>query len=98
MLATPDIKIFCVWCSNMDAKIVLTLEPLMITELVHFLQSCNTCKISLITKLNSARLKQIFINSGIAFYNQEDNSISGLVDNKFKNENKKVPSGEEIEP
>ena len=59
-------------------KIIYTLEPEMITDLVKFPRSRSICKISQKIKPNSARFKRTAINSAIACFNKVDDSISGL--------------------
>ena len=70
-------------------KIVYSLEPTMISELIEFPRSRSICKISPITKPNSARFKRTAINSAIACFNKVDNSLSVLLPEKFKKSIKK---------
>ena len=70
--------------SHMDAKIIYTLEPSMIVELIKFQKSISICKISRLTKPNSARFKFTAINSAIACLNKVDLAFTGLAPAKFK--------------
>ena len=64
-------------------KIVYTLEPSMIIELIKFPRSRSICKISPLTKPNSARFKHTAINSAIACLNKVDLALTGLTPAKF---------------
>ena len=71
-------------------KIIFTLEPKMITELVKFPRSRKICKISPKVKPNSARFKRTAINSAIYCLNKADLKLTGLPPKKFKKGLKKV--------
>ena len=64
---------------NLDAKIIYTLEPEMIIELVKFPRSRSICKISPNTKPNTARFKRTALNSAIACLNKADLALTGLI-------------------
>ena len=65
-------------------KIVYTLEPDMIVELIKFPRSRSICKISPKTKPNTTRFKQTAINSAIACLNKADLAFTRLTLAKFK--------------
>ena len=65
-------------------KIIYTLEPEMIIELVKFFRSRSICKISPKTKPNSAKFKRTSINSAIACLNKADLTLTGLSPAKYK--------------
>ena len=79
---------------NLDAKIIYTLEPEMIIELVKFPRSRSICKISPNTKPNTARFKRTALNSAIACLNKADLALTGLIPAKFKKGFKKVKLNE----
>ena len=65
-------------------KILYSLKPVMIAELVKFQRSQSICKIGPITIPISTRFKKTVTNSAIACFNKADNSTSGLKPDKFK--------------
>ena len=85
----------CVAASWMQ-KIIYTLEPKMIIDLVKFPRSRSICKISPKIKPNSARFKRTAINSAIACLNKADLKLTGLPPEKFKKGLKKVKLSENV--
>ena len=77
-------------------KIIYTLEPKMIIDLVKFPRSRSICKISPKTKPNSARFKRTAINSAISCLNKADLKLTGLPPEKFKKGLKKVKLSENV--
>ena len=65
-------------------KMIFTLEPTMMTELIKFPRSRSICKISPLTKPNSTRFKRTAVNSVISCFNKVDNSLTSLAPGKFK--------------
>ena len=82
--------------ANWMQKIIYTLEPKMITELVKFPRSRSICKISPKTKPNSARFKRTAINSAISCLNKADLKLTGLPPDKFKKGLKQVKLCEKV--
>ena len=75
-------------------KIVYTLESSMIIKLIKLPRSRSICKISPLTKPNSARFKRTAINSAIACLNKVDLTFTGLAPAKFKKGLTKIKPGE----